>query len=464
MVKQHNSHIDDMTPLEKRAVASLASIYALRMLGLFMILPVFAIYATGHLAGATPALIGLAIGAYGLTNALFQIPFGMISDRFGRKRVIIFGLLLFALGSVVAAMSDTIWGVIWGRVIQGSGAIAAVVMALTSDLTREEHRLKAMAVIGMSIGMSFAVALIAGPVLDRWIGVTGIFWVTGLLALGGILVIKYLVPEPSTTRLHRDTGAIPALFKTVLADHQLLRLDFGILVLHMMLTATFVVVPLALLNDAALVKDHHWYVYLPVLLMGIFLMVPFIIIAEKKRKMKAVFVGAIAALGMSELILYFGHHSLAGIFIGLAVFFIAFNVLEASLPSLVAKVVMPDRKGTAMGVYSSAQFLGAFIGGAAGGWLYGEYGMGAVFLMNATLAGAWFWVAFTMQSPRYLSSYMVRVGIMTKQAADVMALKMTGITGVAEAMVMGEEGVAYLKVDLHALDKAELLVFAVKDE
>lgn len=464
MDKQRNSHIDDMTALEKRAVMSLASIYALRMLGLFMIMPVFAIYATGHLAGATPALIGLAIGAYGLTNAIFQIPFGMISDRYGRKPIIIFGLLLFAIGSVVSAMSDTIWGVIIGRIIQGAGAIAAVVMALTADLTREEHRLKAMAVIGMSIGMSFAVALIMGPILDRWIGVQGIFWLTALLALGGIAVIKYLVPNQVSQRVHRDSVPVPEMFRSVLADHQLLRLDFGIMALHAILTATFVVVPLALLNEASMPKEQHWYIYLPVLLLGMLLMVPFIIIAEKKRKMKAVFVGAIAFLGLSELVLYFGHHDIGGVFAALAIFFIAFNVLEASLPSLVAKVVMPDRKGTAMGVYNTSQFFGAFLGGVAGGVVYGAYGMESVFLMCAGIAAVWFWLAYTMQSPRYLSSYLLRVETMDAHQAEALVIKLTAITGVAEAIVNGDEGVAYLKVDLHALDKAELLAYSVKDE
>lgn len=462
MVKQRNTHIDDMTSLEKRAVMSLASIYALRMLGLFMIMPVFAIYATGHLVGATPALIGLAIGAYGLTNAIFQIPFGMISDRFGRKPIIIFGLVLFAAGSVVSAMSDTIWGVIIGRIIQGCGAIAAVVMALTADLTREEHRLKAMAVIGMSIGASFAVALIMGPILDRWIGVQGIFWLTAILALGGIGVIKYLVPDQVSTRVHRDSVAVPELFRSVLRDHQLLRLDFGIMALHMILTATFVVVPLAMLNEAALPKEHHWYIYLPVLLLGMALMIPFIIIAEKKRKMKTVFVGSIAFLGLSELVLYFGHDSIGGIFTALAIFFIAFNVLEASLPSLVAKVVMPDRKGTAMGVYNTSQFLGAFMGGVAGGLVYGAYGMESVFLMCVGISVIWFWLAFTMQSPRYLSSYLLRVAPMNEHEAEQLVIELTAITGVAEAIVNGDEGVAYLKVDLHALDKEELLAFSVQ--
>jgi MFS family permease len=452
-----------MTSIERRAVSSLASIYALRMLGLFMILPVFALYAE-DLSGVTPMLVGVAIGAYGLTQALLQIPFGMLSDRFGRKPIITIGLLIFALGSVVAAVSDSIYGVILGRAIQGSGAIAAAVMALTSDLTREEHRLKAMAKIGMSIGLSFAVALVLGPLLDRWIGVQGIFWLTAVLALGGILVLYFGVPRVVHSRFHRDTEPVPALFKSVLADTQLLRLDFGILVLHMILTASFVVLPLALRDYAGLSADHHWYVYLPVLLLAVAIMVPFIIIAEAKRRMKQVFVGGILTIALAQMTLAFVHTSLIGIVIALVIMFAAFNVLEASLPSLVSKAVSADRKGTAMGVYSSSQFFGAFLGGVVGGWLHGVVGLDGVFIFCSISALLWFMVAATMHSPRYLSSYLVRVGEVTEQQAHDIALQMTSVKGVAEALVMPEDGVAYLKVELHALDKEALSKFSVADD
>ena len=243
----NNHDIDELSPIEKRAAASLASIYSLRMLGLFMILPVFSIYAQ-QLQATTPFLIGVAIGAYGLTQALLQIPYGMLSDRIGRKPVIIFGLLLFAVGSAIAALSDSIYGVIIGRAIQGSGAIAAAVLALAADLTREEHRLKIMATIGVSIGMAFAAAMVLGSVLNEWIGVDGIFWVTAGLALLGIAVTLFWVPDAPRS-FHRETEPVPAQFKSVLADQQLLRLDFGIFILHMVLSATFIVLPLTLINE-----------------------------------------------------------------------------------------------------------------------------------------------------------------------------------------------------------------------
>lgn len=454
---------DAMLPTERRAVFSLASIYALRMMGLFMILPVFALYAE-TLEGYTPALIGLAIGIYGLTQAALQIPFGMASDRFGRKPVIIFGLIIFVIGSVVAATADSMNGVIFGRALQGAGAIAAAVMALVADLTREEKRLGAMAIIGMSIGMAFAVSLVAGPLFSNWIGVDGIFWLTAVLALVAIAVLYFVVPNPVRSVLHRDAQTVPAQLKNVISDPQLLRLDFGIMVLHMMLTATFVVLPLALRDHAGLAAAHHWYIYLPVMVFAMVLMVPFIIIAEKKRRMKTVFTASVLVLGVGQLIFMFGYDSITSIVLGLFIFFTAFNVLEASLPSLVAKMVSPDNKGTAMGMYSSSQFLGAFFGGVLGGWLYGAMGFEAVFGLCAGMAAVWFLVAATMQSPRYLSSHLVRVGPISEERARHLVGEFTRVTGVAEAVVIAEDGVAYLKVDLHALDREALKAFAADDE
>lgn len=450
-----------MVPAERRAVFSLASIYALRMMGLFMILPVFALYGE-TLEGYTPALIGIAIGIYGLTQAALQIPFGMASDRFGRKPVITLGLIIFAIGSVVAATADSMSGVIIGRALQGAGAIAAAVMALTADLTREENRLGAMAIIGMSIGVAFATSLVMGPVLNQWIGVDGIFWLTGLLAVAAIGVLHYVVPTPVCSSFHRDAQTVPAQLKTVVSDPQLLRLDFGILALHMMLTATFVVLPLALRDHAGLDAAHHWYVYLPVMLLSMVLMVPFVIIAEKKRRMKTVFGAAVLLLALAELAFMLGYRSMTGIIFGLFVFFTAFNVLEATLPSLIAKVASPDSKGSAMGVYSSSQFMGAFFGGTLGGWLYGQSGMEAVFGLCAALAVVWFLIAATMQSPRYLSSHLVRVGPISEAQARHLVTEFTRVTGVAEAVVIAEDGIAYLKVDLHALDREALRAYSVE--
>jgi len=444
---------------EKKAVFSLAGIYALRMMGLFMILPVFSLYAD-RLDGATPTLIGLAIGIYGLTQALLQIPYGMVSDRIGRKPVIITGLIVFACGSAIAAMSDSISGVIMGRALQGAGAIAATVMALTADLTREENRLAAMAIIGMSIGVAFSLSLVLGPIFNNWIGVDGIFWLTAILAVGAIVLVKWVVPNPVSSTFHRDAMTAPEQIRNVIKNGQLLRLNFGVFILHLMLTATFVAVPLALRDFAALAPAKHWEVYLPVMLFSLLVMVPFVIIAEKKRRMKQVFGAAIMTLGIAQVVFMVMHHSLAGIVFSLFMFFIAFNVLEATLPSLVAKICSPDQKGTAMGMFSSSQFMGAFFGGVLGGWVYGQFGIQSVFGFCAALAVIWFMVAATMQSPRYLSSHLIKVGPVDEKRARQLVAELTRVTGVAEAIVVIDDGVAYLKVDLHALDREALKQFS----
>jgi len=449
-----------MSRNEVRSAASMAGIYALRMLGLFMILPVFALYAE-ELQGATPALAGLAIGIYGMTQALLQIPFGLVSDKIGRKPVIIFGLLVFALGSTVAASADTIAMVIVGRALQGAGAIAAAVMALTADLIREEHRVKAMAMIGMSIGASFALAMVLGPVLNTWIGVPGIFWLTAVLAVGGIAVIVLIVPTPAVSRVHRDAEAVPGQFTAVLRDPQLLRLDLGIFCLHLILTASFVVLPLALRDVAGLPAARHWELYLPVLVMSLPMAIPFILQAEKHRRMKQVFVGAVAVIAVAEAGLSVLHGSVLSIALLLFVFYSAFNLLEAILPSLIAKVAPPDRKGTAMGVYSSSQFFGAFVGGSVGGLLHGRYGLGAVFLFCCAVALLWLLAATTMKSPRYLGTRVLRIGPQDAASAHKLAAQITAVRGVAEAVVIAEDQVAYLKIDQQALDETALKTFAV---
>ncbi len=460
MVKRKTIVQDSMTAFEKRAALSLASIYAMRMLGLFMILPVFVLYAD-QFTGATPVLTGIAIGVYGLTQAVLQIPFGMLSDRFGRKPVIYAGLLIFAVGSVVAAMSESIYGVILGRALQGSGAIAAALMALTADLTREDHRTKAMAVIGMTIGFSFALSMILGPLLNQWVGVSGIFWITAFLALLGIVLVKVWVPSPTVSKFHRDTEPVPSQFRSVLSNKQLLRLDFGVLALHMILTATFVVLPLALRDHAHLESVKHWYVYLPVLLLSMGAMVPFIIVAESKRRMKQVFVSAVLVVCLSEAALVWFYDSLTAIIVVLFAFFTAFNVLEASLPSLVAKISPPDRKGTSMGVYSSSQFFGAFLGGMIGGWVFEHYSFVGVFSFCSFVAATWFLFAATMQNPRYLSTHMINLGKVNESDVSQLVVRLTQITGVAEAVVIAEDGIAYLKVDLNAMDREALNKFSV---
>ncbi|MCX7099230.1 MAG: MFS transporter [Methylococcales bacterium] len=443
-----------MTASEKRATWSLASIYALRMLGLFLIMPVLSLFAE-QLEGSTPSLIGWAIGIYGLSQAIVQIPFGLMSDRWGRKRLIIIGLLLFFIGSVVAALSTTIYGVLLGRAIQGSGAIAAPIMALVADLTQEVHRTKAMALIGLSIGVSFGVAITAGPVIAGLVGVHGIFWLIAGLSLLAIGVIRYVVPNPQQSKKHRDAELVSGDFFKILKNRELLRLDYGIFVLHAMLTASFVVVPL-LMRDAGLLPALHWQVYLPVFVVSMGAIIPFIILAEKKRQMKPVFLGAISALVLADLGLMQFHGSLAGIIGFLWLFFTGFNLLEATLPSLISKTAPGDVRGTAMGVYSTCQFLGAGVGGGIGGWCYGEYGAAGVFLFCAGLAASWLVLSFSMKPPRYWANLLISLEQLGEQDANSFVTDMLKINGVEDVTLHYDEAVVYLKVDNQQLDKNQL--------
>lgn len=443
-----------LEPRERRAAISLASVYAMRMMGLFLILPVFALYAE-HLPDVTPLLVGLAVGIYGLTQALLQIPFGLLSDRIGRKPVIVGGLLIFALGSVVAAGAETIQGMIFGRALQGSGAVAAAVMALAADLTREDIRTRVMAIIGMSIGGAFILSLVAGPILNHWIGVPGIFWLTAVFAVASILVVLFLVPTPARSTVHRDAEAVPAQFLGVLRNFDLLRLNFGVFTLHLMLTALFLVVPLSL-RDLGLASERHWLLYLPVMLASIVGMVPFIILAEKRRHMKGVLLGAVLTLVVAEAGLFLFGHGMAGLVVSTFLFFVAFNLLEASLPSLVAKIASAAGKGTAMGFFTSSQFFGAFVGGLLGGWVHQVIGVEGVFLFGVGAALLWFLVALGMSNPRYLSSQLLKVGPLSNTEATQLASRLCSVPGVAEVDVVAEEGVAYLKVDRSTLDQVVL--------
>ncbi len=438
---------------EIRAAGSLAAVFSVRLLGLFMIYPVFAAYAR-NLSGANPYLIGEALGIYGLSQGLLQIPFGLLSDRLGRKVMIVFGLILFGIGSAVAALSSSIGGVIIGRALQGSGAVGSVILALVADLTKEENRTKAMAMVGVTIGASFMIALVAGPIVANFVGVPGIFWLMVGLALLGIAITELVVPNPRRVRVHRDAEAVPAMIGAVLRDKELLRLDFGIFVLHAMLTASFLVVPGLLRGTLDVATNQQWIVYLPVLLLTVAVMVPAIIVAERYRRMKGVFVSAVAMLVVSQAMLYFGAANLFVLLAALVVFFSAFNVMEASLPSLITKAAPADAKGTAMGLYSSLQFLGIFVGGVVGGFAHQHGGDAGVFALTAALALIWLLAAATMAQPSYLTTRLLPIADGRAGDAASLAARLRQVPGVAEAVVIADEKLAYLKVDSKSFDAA----------
>jgi MFS family permease len=384
-----------MTAGERRATMGLAGIFGLRMLGMFIVLPVLALYAESLPGGRDHALVGLALGAYGLTQAVLQVPFGWASDRWGRKPVIVVGLVVFALGSFVAAWAPSIGWTIVGRTIQGAGAISAAVIALVADLTRDSVRTRAMASIGMTIGATFALSLIISPAIAPLIGVPGIFVMTGVLALAAIALLRRVVPEGSAPAERADK---PANWKKALVDRELLRLNYGIFALHAALLALFVQVPF-MLRDNGVAPSRHALVYLPVLVLSVALMLPALWQADRPRRTKPVFVGAIAVLFVGQAMLAVAGTSLAMTIAALVVFFTAFNLLEAVLPSLVSKFAPPEIKGTAVGVYSSVQFLGTFVGAAGGGWLSQWHGPAAVFGFCLALTALWLAAGASMTTP-----------------------------------------------------------------
>lgn len=444
---------------EKQAVASLAAIFACRMIGLFMIIPIFSLYAQS-LSGATHFLIGIALGIYGLTQALLQIPFGFLSDKYGRKPIIAFGLILFALGSLICAESTNVYWMIVGRALQGTGAIGSTLIAFVADLTREENRTKAMAVIGMVIGLSFSVAMVLGSLLSAWFSIHAVFWLSLVLALFGLIILALWVPKPVQCIHHTDSQPVLSLFKKVLSHPELLRLDIGIFCQHAILTAVFIAIPIALKNVVGLPASQQWLLYLPVMALSFFLMLPFILIAEKKRQMKLVFVFAITAIAVSQFLFVNLPFALWSIGLALLVFFTAFNCLEAALPSLISKIAPAGSKGTALGVYSCAQFLGIFFGGAAGGWLYQHYHFLGVFYGCLMLALIWLLLASTMQKPKHLTTQILSISIDNQEQAGKLAKQLATVLGVEDVSISVAEQVAYLKVDKTLLNETELTQFA----
>jgi MFS family permease len=382
---------DPMTGPELRASVSLASIFALRMLGLFLILPVFAVHARGVPGGENATLVGLALGIYGLTQALLQIPFGMASDRFGRKRVIVFGLLVFALGSFVAAGAQDIFTTIVGRALQGAGAISAAVTAFIADSTRDSQRTKAMAMVGASIGVTFALSLVGAPLLYGAIGMGGIFALTGVLALAAVAVVTVITPDAPLAA--PQAGAARTPLARIALEPDLLRLNFGIFALHAVQMAMFVVLPTWLADRGGVALADHWKVYLPVVLLSFALMLPPLLWSERQGRLRGLFLAAVALVLAVQLGFAVQPAGLLPFAALLLAFFVGFNVLEASLPSLVSRLAPSDAKGAALGIYNTTQALGLFFGGLLGGWVQQAWGKSAVFGACAALMVLWLLVA-----------------------------------------------------------------------
>lgn len=452
--------VSGLNHIEKKAAFSLASVFGVRMLGLFMILPVFAIYGE-QLAGYSPLWLGVAIGAYGLTQALLQIPMGILSDKYGRKPVILAGLVVFLIGSVIAALSTSIQGVVIGRAIQGMGAIASAILALAADLSREEQRPKVMATIGMFIGLSFTLAMILGPIVADAFGLSGLFWFTGFLTIVAMLMIQFLVPYSVSKAPRGDNVALPDQMVRLIKDPQLSRLNWGVFILHMALTACFVTLPKQFVASG-LALENHWQLYLPTLLGSFFLMVPFMIVAMKKQQEKPMFSGAVALLSIALLLLWILPAGLWSLVFSVVLFFTAFNYLEATMPSILSRLAPAGVKGSAMGVYSSSQFLGAFAGGIVGGFVASRFGEQSIFLVMAVVSFIWLLLSFGMQKLKKSKSFSFSTTINSEQKAEEVAELLINMPGVIEAILVHDDvdstnnakgyAVAYLKVDDKLVD------------
>ncbi|EDY85387.1 major facilitator superfamily MFS_1 [gamma proteobacterium HTCC5015] len=432
-----------MLPSERRAALSLALVYMFRMVGLFVVLPVLALYADG-LRGATPLLLGLAVGTYGLTQAALQIPFGIMSDRWGRKPVIVAGLLVFAVGSAVAATADSIYGVIAGRALQGAGAVASAIMALAADLSRDSQRTKVMAIIGASIGLAFMLSLMLGPVISAWVGVSGLFWLSLVLSLMGAALVWRAVPTPNS--LSQSAGFSVNELKRVLLEPSLLALNLSIFCLHGSLMALFVVVPFYLRDQLGLMSEQHWWVYLPVMLVSLLVALPLIMRSGRSgAQAKALRIGVLV-VGCGAAVMAAGQwlSVWAGLWLAaFALYFVGFNVLEASLPSLVSRLVPAGHKGAALGAYSTSQFLGTFVGGAVGGWALGALGVAWVIAGIAVMVAIW--AVLLWRAPLETPWDSLAVFVASKDAGAAVAAEIQALEGVGEVHWVAVESLLYVR-------------------
>ena len=428
------------------SVFPIAALFSFRMLGLFMLIPVFTVYAN-QLTGATPMLIGIALGSYGLSQGLLQIPFGMLSDRFGRKPILTIGLILFACGSVMGALTTSIHGMIFARIIQGTGAIGSVLIALLADLTPDNQRTKAMAVIGVTIGLSFSLAMVISPAITHAFGLTGIFYLTAFLATLGLLLLHAVIPTPKKEPFHLDSEANPKLFKQVLSNQHLQRLNVGIFFQHFILTATFFTIPILLQQQIAFgALTQQWHFYLPLMILSFFMMVPFLTFAEKKRKIKPVFLGSVLITCLCQLALAFTYEHWFAICGFMFFYFVGFNILEASLPSMISRQASADSKGTAMGIYSSSQFLGIFAGGTIAGVVYQYLGSQGIFIVNGAIALSWAGIAYFIKPDAYQLTLILAYENLGQDLAHL-TQQLSVLPGVTDVVIAPEENTLYLRID-----------------
>lgn len=443
--KNHSDH--SMSKIELQASWGLGCVFFLRMLGIFMVLPVLTTYGI-NLKHSSETLIGLAIGIYGLMQAIFQIPYGLMSDKIGRKPLIIFGLVLFIIGSIIAASTESIWGIIIGRALQGCGSIASPIMALLSDLTKEQNRTKAMVFIGINFGVSFTIAMLIGPIITDIFGIKGLFWIMSLLAVFCILIIIFIVPSTKYHVFNRESGVLKSKISQIFLNKKLTKINIGILFLHTFLMFTFITLPekLKLLNFPI---NQNWKIYFFTMIISFLFAVPVIFYAEVKRRIKSVLISSIALIIISEFILFTINNHIWMLILAVQLFFFCFNLLEAILPSLISKETPAGYKGTAMGIYSTSQFIGIAVGGGVGGWLNEHFQSSVPFLVSAFLAIIWFFISLSMKEPSYLSS--IRIVLDKNELCfinnQLLIQKLKNNPGVYDVLVVPEEKSLYIKID-----------------
>lgn len=455
-----------MNASETRTTASLALLFAIRMLGLFILLPVLSVLGR-DLQGATPALLGLAIGIYGLTQAALQILFGALSDRYGRKPFILAGMVLFIIGSLVAAFSDSVHGVIIGRALQGSGAIGGVITALLADITRPEVRTKAMAMIGASIGGAFLLALIIGPILGSALGLSGLFYAIAALGVAGLVLASYVLPGhylPRTAVQKSEEGksvwsyqgrSIKESFLSSLQHPHLFRLFFGVLILHMLQTTLFVALPQVLVTTHQFAIEHHWQLYLPVMLLSFVFIIPIIIAGEKKGSVRILMLCMILAMLAGSLILLAQFNAFIWLAAGLFLFFSGFNALEALMPAVVSRIAAAGERGICMSTYATFQFFGAFLGGSLGGLIFGAYDFAGVVILNIVMLGIWILFTLGLSAPADVKALTISTENMDPNT-DKLYIILLGLPGVREVYIDTKKSVAHLKVDKRVFDNSFL--------
>jgi MFS family permease len=445
-----------MTSNERRATLSLSIIMGLRMIGLFMVLPLFSLYANS-LAGSTPMLIGISMGIYGLFQAIFQITFGAMSDRVGRKPAILAGLIIFTIGSFLSGAATTINMMIIGRTLQGIGAIGSSSLALLADLTREEQRTKSMMVIGISIGFSFSLAMLLGPLLSPWLGVQGLFNAAGWLALIAIAILYIAVPKPVRSTWHSDTEPEYSSFMQLMLVPELARLNAGIFILHAIFTASFVVIPIAMQQVSGINAHDQWQVYLPALLTALVTSGAAMGMAERRKQIRRYFLSSIITLALSLMILWLGNGSVLSLILSIGLFFAGFTLLEGMLPSLISRTAPRAHKGSAMGIYSCAQYSGIFAGGVLGGWIYSQFHFSGVYIFCIGLTLLWFTIAFSMREPRHFVTEVIRLSPSDSDKWELYAAQIRLLQGIVEVTLVAEDNLAYIKMERKTSEEADFI-------